>query len=484
VIAIESYQHWRDTARELVLDDVPPAEVRLETVGDQPLLFDIESSSYARQSVGLPRHPPSGDGSYKKRFTVPPTFLDLAAEVAFHRSDQRWNLLYRMLWRITHGQRSLLEIETDDDVLAARKLEKEVRRDAHKMKAFVRFRRVLDGGREHYIAWHRPDHRIVRKIAPFFSRRFQDMDWTILTPDESVSWEQRSLRYGPGVARSEAPAADELEDLWRTYYGSIFNPARIKLKAMRAEMPARHWATLPETDLIPELLLSAPKRVETMVANREGYEATAADFLTKFERPPASLAELAARAESCQACDLYRDATQVVFGSGPADAKIVMVGEQPGDHEDRQGEPFVGPAGKILDQALQAAGIDRDLVYVTNTVKHFKHKVIDRGKRRLHQKPNAREIRSCKPWFDAEWEYLPEAQVLVCLGATAAQAIIGRDFRITRQRGEFVETSYTSKTLATWHPSAILRVPDRSAAQVKQQELVEDLKKAAGVLQV
>ena len=303
------------------------------------------------------------------------------------------------------------------------------------------------------------------------------MRWTILTPYESAAWDPvaKQLRYGEGVPASEAPSPDELEDLWKTYYGAIFNPARIKLKAMRAEMPLKHWPTLPETKIIPDLLADAPRRVQTMISQTEGFAMSAADFLPETK----TLETLAAAAATCEGCDLYKDATQTVFGKGPASARVMMVGECPGDQEDIQGEPFVGPAGKLLDDALKTVGIDRNLVYITNTVKHFKFE--PRGRRRLHKKPGAREIAACKPWLEHEIE-LVQPDVVMCLGATAAQAIIGRDFRITKQRGEFRETDWSSWTIATYHPSALLRAPDPDARANMQAAFEADLQKVADQL--
>lgn len=187
------------------------------------------------------------------------------------------------------------------------------------------------------------------------------------------------------------------------------------------------------------------------------------------------LDSLAEAAQRCTACDLFRAATQTVFGEGPSRAKIIMVGEQPGDREDREGHPFVGPAGGLLDAALQAAGIERDRVYITNIVKHFKFTLS--GKRRLHQKPNSREIHACRPWLEAELAVIqPEA--LVCLGATPAQALLGRAFRITRQRGQVFATAFCRRTLATWHPAAILRAPDAQRRDEMREQLISDLRRA------
>jgi DNA polymerase len=189
-----------------------------------------------------------------------------------------------------------------------------------------------------------------------------------------------------------------------------------------------------------------------------------------------SLDELRQMAAACTACDLYKNATQTVFGEGEAGARVILVGEQPGDREDLAGEPFVGPAGRILDEGLEAAGIDRRDAYVTNVVKHFKWEA--RGKRRIHKKPNALEIAACRPWLDAEVEAVG-AELVVCLGATAAQALLGRDFRITKQRGQFFDGVLGPTVTATAHPSSILRAPDEQARREQFEAFVADLRKVA-----
>jgi uracil-DNA glycosylase len=193
----------------------------------------------------------------------------------------------------------------------------------------------------------------------------------------------------------------------------------------------------------------------------------------------ATLSELRERAAGCRACELWKTGTQTVFGEGPEKARVMMVGEQPGDREDIEGRPFVGPAGRLLDDALEKAGIDRSDVYLTNVVKHFKWR--PRGKRRIHQKPNAEEIAACRPWLDGELEAVgPEA--LVCLGATAAQALLGRSFRVSRQRGELVDSPLAPIVTATVHPSSILRAPDEEARHEAMDDFVGDLAKLASIL--
>ncbi len=192
--------------------------------------------------------------------------------------------------------------------------------------------------------------------------------------------------------------------------------------------------------------------------------------------PHPTLSSLRRAARDCKACDLWRRGTQTVFGEGAARADVVLVGEQPGDQEDVQGRPFVGPAGKLLDRALEAAGIDRRAVYVTNVVKHFKWE--PRGRRRIHTKPNAAEIAACRPWLESEIAVV-RPKIVVCLGATAAQALLGKQFKVTRQRGEPVTTPEGLPALATVHPSSILRAPDEAARHAEMERFVEDLRTVA-----
>ena len=192
------------------------------------------------------------------------------------------------------------------------------------------------------------------------------------------------------------------------------------------------------------------------------------------DRP--TLKSVAAAATGCKACDLYKRGTQTVFGEGPKNARLMLVGEQPGDAEDLAGHPFVGPAGKLLDRALEQAGIDRESVYVTNVVKHFKWE--PRGKRRIHAKPNAGEISACRPWLETEIS-LVRPYALVCLGATAAQALLGKRFKVSTQRGEFVDSSLAPLVMATVHPSSILRAPDEESRRAEMERFIADLNKLA-----
>ena len=450
-IVIDDFTSWRAHARALATVGTPPEQVHfLDPKAGQPLLFS---------------EPPAPTKAHLSALRVPEEFLKLAAKVTQYRDPARWDLLYSALFRLTHGEPHLLEVDIDDTVRKLRLMEKAIGRDIHKMHAFIRFRKIEAQQEPEYVAWYRPDHYILRAAVPFFVRRFGSMRWAILTPDGSAYWDGVGLTFGPGSPRDPLPGDDGLEDLWRTYYGSIFNPARINLKAMQAEMPVRHWATLPEAQVIGKLLREADGRVQTMI---DEQAKSAAPWVPEHAKLPV----LRKAAPACQGCELYCHATQVVFGEGPENARVVLVGEQPGDEEDLAGRPFVGPAGRLLDRALAEARVDRGTLYVTNAVKHFKF--IERGKRRIHAKPGGIEISACRPWLQAELETL-EPDLVVCLGATAAQSLIGRDFRVTKDRGVLMPHRWAKQLMATVHPSALLRMPDPARRDEEYGLFVRDL---------
>lgn len=250
-----SYPGWRDTARALVHADVSPE--RIEWI----------AGSGGQESLLASAPPVAVDDAQPQRaLFVPREFLRLAETVSCFRDDARWSLLYRVLWRLTHGEPSLLEIVVDRDIHRMQRMASAIKRDQHKMKAFVRFRRVgdEDEAAARYIAWFCPAHLILDRVAPFFSHRFASMCWSILTPDGSIHWNREELAFGPAFDRASAPASDELEELWRTYYASVFNPARLKLRAMRSEMPKKYWSNLPEARLIADMIADAPRRVKQM----------------------------------------------------------------------------------------------------------------------------------------------------------------------------------------------------------------------------
>jgi len=348
----------------------------------------------------------------------------------------------------------------------------------HKMKAFVRFRPIPDGagpGEPLHVAWFEPEHHIVEATAPFFARRFTAMQWAILTPERSVRWDGETLTLGPKARRDQAPPSDAGEQLWLTYYQSIFNPARLKLKMMQKEMPKRYWKNLPETHQLPGLIRDAGARVRDMAARDAQPPAKPRMVQRALPAPKAvpnlvGLAALREAAGACRNCPLWQPATQTVFGEGPADARIMLVGEQPGDAEDLRGRPFAGPAGQVLDHALAELGIDRASLYLTNVVKHFKF--TRSGKVRVHSKANASEQQACRRWLDAEIAAVDPA-IIICLGGTAAAALLGVE--LMKIRGKFQRLPDGRILLATVHPAWVLRQRATASVADAYRGFVEDL---------
>jgi len=464
------FDGWRTAARALAAAEVPSDDIIWQVAGAQADLL-----------AGAPTPLPATVAS----FAVPRRFVELAEAVICHRDPARFALLYQALRRL-RGSPRLLDDSADPLVHRIETMAKAVGRDIHKMRAFVRFREIADaaeaGGGLRYVAWFEPDHHIVRRNAGFFTRRFASMHWSILTPELCVHWDGAALAFTPGATRADAPDGDPLEETWRTYYASIFNPARLKVKAMTKEMPKKYWRNMPETALVSSLIAAAGTRTEAMVARGSSEKVPA------MARPPQidqaivydSLAGARAAAQQCTRCPLYRDATQTVFGEGPPRAKLMFVGEQPGDQEDLAGRPFVGPAGQLFDRALADAGIDRAATYVTNAVKHFKWE--PRGKRRLHKTPDAREVDACRFWVDHE-RALVKPRLIVGLGATAARSLLGKAVTISKTRGAAIDLGDGSEGWITVHPSFLLRLPDESARHAEYARFVADLARVRGRLE-
>jgi probable DNA metabolism protein len=458
------FSGWRDAARRLARQGVDPAEIVWTLEGETDLFGALE--------------PAVAEGPEGPAFAVPRAFLDLAETVILHADPERFALLYRMLCRL-RSHHDALEDTVDPLVTRLNGLAKAVRRDIHKMHAFVRFRAIETEAGECFVAWFEPEHHIVEAAAPFFVRRFAAMRWSILTPELCAHWDGAVLRFSDGVDRRAAPDEDALEHLWRDYYAAIFNPARLKPQAMRSEMPKKYWRNLPEASLIDPLIRSASARSAEMVQsapsapNSRPQRGRAAPVP---EAPAGTLEALRRDAAGCRRCPLFADATQTVFGEGPADAAIVFVGEQPGDQEDLAGRPFVGPAGKLFDQVLAEAGIDRGAVYVTNAVKHFKF--VPRGKRRIHQKPNMGEIQACRWWLEQELALL-QPRLVVALGVTALTGLRGRAASLASVRGQDLALDDGTPLVATVHPSFLLRLPDENEKARETARFLEDLRRVA-----
>ena len=463
---------FRRAARALIAQHVPPEQISWHSTDacTQDLFATADmpyAANTAKTAITAPNH---AAFVHAPALSVPPEFLELCKVVILHSDKNRFGLLYRILWRL--GRESGLRHDPlDADMLKAQHMAQAVRRDMHKMKAFVRFRTVQDDIFKNkpedgllHVAWFEPEHHIVEAVAPFFARRFTQMRWAILTPECSAEWDGAQLHLGPGGQKSDAPPADAGEQLWLTYYQNIFNPARLKFKMMQKEMPRKYWRNLPEADFISSLANSAQersmrmvdepatftlRRTPAMVATRVAY---AAD-----DKPVTTLAEIKSATDHCRQCPIGEYATQSVCGEGPHKARLMLVGEQPGDQEDLRGHPFVGPSGQLLDRALAQLCIDRRKVFVTNAVKHFKYEI--RGIRRIHKTPSQSEALACLHWLDKEIS-LVEPEVLVALGGTAARSLMGRPVPVLANRGQILQREDGRKVLITLHPSALLRMPD------------------------
>lgn len=449
---------FKTAVRRLVAQQRPPASVQWQLVDAGDLfagdLFDAAG--------------PAPEPCPATPLRLPAEIVALLDSAALHRDPGRFALLYRLVWRLL-TEPGLRADPLDADRLLAERMARAVQRDMHKMTAFVRFR-PLPGGS--HVAWFEPEHHTLRATAPFFVRRFAQMHWAILTPERSARWDGRSLAFGPGARREDAPGPDAGEQLWLTYYAHIFNPARPKPAMMQKEMPRRYWKNLPEAQLISPLMHAAAQRsgrmVEEAASDPQHRRPAASIALRLDQRPPQTaapdtLAALRLATAQCRACPIGQHATQAVHGEGQSGAALMLVGEQPGDQEDLRGQPFVGPAGQLLRRALAQLGWPPEALYLTNAVKHFKYEL--RGKRRLHKTAGQKEATACSQWLAHEIA-LVRPRAAVALGATAARALLGHAVAIGEARGQWLQRADGLRVLVTLHPAALLRLdtPDPGAA--------------------
>lgn len=462
-----AFAAWRDAARRAISHRIAPDRIDW-------------------QGGGLLAGEPLPDRPGPHRPRVPAAFLALAESVGWHTAPERFALLYQALWRLDAAAGDPL---SQADPLGRRLhlMAKAVARDIHKMHAFVRFQELpADGARRSFGAWFEPTHDTLEPGSVFFVKRFSDMDWMISTPRQTAVFRDGALRFGPGGPRPDLPE-DASGALWATYFRNIFNPARIKTTAMRSEMPLKYWKNLPETRLIPDMLAEAPARVARMheaaaQPPRPGAASVSARYRAAMPRPevpvdlPSSLEAAQAAAQLCTRCALCATATRTVWGEGPAQADLMIVGEQPGDHEDLAGRPFVGPAGQVLRQAMARAGMDPGAVWLTNAVKHFKF--TPRGRQRLHQTPDRAEILACRWWIGLKLA-LVQPRLTLALGATAAFALTGREGPHAARVGTVETGLHDGPVRITWHPSYLLRLPEGEPRDAALHQLIADLRAAS-----
>jgi probable DNA metabolism protein len=432
------WQGWRQAARQLVLSGAEPAGLTWR-VG------------------GTPNPLPEASGG----FHLPRSLVDLAAVAFQAREPERFGLLYSLVWR-THSGETLPQ--DDPDLMLARRLALSVRADAHRMRTNLRFMPVAEdpvaeepaagevaaqqsaaaNGNTRYLGWFAPAHFVLPANAQLIARRFPGLVWSIITPDGSAHWDGTRVLFGAGLRHA---ADDEtLLAWWDAHRRQVLDRAV-------------DGTSIPEAEAVDE-------------APRSPDRPALGPIVLPSELEPA-LARAVRESWGCRRCQLYEPATQPVFGEGPRGASVMFVGEQPGDQEDVIGRPFVGPAGQLMDRAMEEAGLDRRQVYVTNAVKHFKF--TPRGKRRIHQTPEAPEIRACGFWLDVE-KVQVRPKLLVAMGGTAARAVLGRAVSITRERGRAITLEDGQRVFVTVHPSYLLRLPDQAARASAYAAFVADLR--------
>ncbi|WP_300035300.1 UdgX family uracil-DNA binding protein [uncultured Roseobacter sp.] len=455
---------WRDAARCFLAASVPPDRITWGDTSGQKGLFDDPALPSAPTAV-----------------TVPRAFLSMANCVVWHSDPSRFARLYSFLWRLKQHPH-LMSDRGDAELARLRHMEKNVRRCQHKMKAFVRFRDTGtdSSGRRSFAAWFEPTHHTVEPTAQFFVRRFADMDWQIVTPDISAFFQNGQLHFKQDLERPDLPE-DASEALWVTYFRNIFNPARLKVQAMKSEMPQKYWKNLPEAAAISELVSAAPARAREMARNAPTLPPARVASIRAQQSANTSAwtgdgGELEDAIRACDRCALHKNATQAVVGVGPRQANLMIVGEQPGDAEDLSGLPFVGPAGKLFDEIAVQVGLDRNKAFVTNAVKHFKF--LPRGRKRIHQRPDAGETEHCKWWLDAELRAVRPSLVLA-MGSTAAFSLTGNKRGLKERRGTIESGPGCVSVLITYHPAYLLHLQDPATRAAATAAFRTDLQAAA-----
>ncbi len=406
---------WRQATRDLVLAGVPPSEVTW--------------------SVGGPASdPPAGNGT----FAVSRALVSLASLAIQARDQDRFGLLYGLVWRANAGDNPLA-YDDDPDLSLARRLAFAVRAEAHRMRTHVRFLPAED----RLLGWYAPAHFVLEANAQLLARRFPATMFSLITPDGSAHWDGKLLRFGTGLRQPEDD--DTLLAWWNAHGAAVLDDGTV-------------GTSVPEAEDLDE----APRPLD-----RPGI----ASVVLALDTDP-GLRTAMRQSVTCHRCPLHEPATQTVFGEGPAGARAMFIGEQPGDQEDIIGRPFVGPAGQLLDRAMEEAGIDRRTIYITNAVKHFKF--TPRGSRRIHQSPSPEEIQICRFWLDVERVQL-RPKLLVLMGASGARALLGRPVAVTRERGRPFRLEDGQLAFITVHPSYLLRIPDEAGKAREYQAFVRDL---------
>jgi probable DNA metabolism protein len=464
-VLVHSFDEWRTAARVLLGHQVVPHMVQWIAHKDDGDLF---------AQAGEPDHlPPIQPGSPTVRISR--KLMDMLQTAACCRAPNRWSFLYLVLWRWQRGEKDVLSA-ADPDGAKLHAMVKAVHREEHDMHAYIRFReRREEAGAPRFVAWFEPAHDVLPQVARHFAARMGRVTWMIATPEASVMWDGASLHSTGPLMRGPEDIDDAGEALWLTYYRSIFNPARLNADLMHGHIPSRFWKNLPEGSVVPEMVSQAANGARLVGQDRKvGQRGGATIPIAAEKAQPAR--DAPSTLDACRRCALWSHATQAVPGVGAPGARIMLVGEQPGDQEDLAGLPFVGPAGQLLDRALAQAAVERRAIYLTNAVKHFKWE--PRGKRRMHKTPAQREVDACSYWLDHEVAQV-QPKVIVALGSTALKAVTGNPHAALKDvlgqpfqhQGRWIVVVY--------HPSYVLRVPGEDMKAQAFQVMVDGLRAAA-----
>lgn len=417
---------WRSATRAFVLAGVEPSDLTW--------------------TIGCDGDPaPLAEGS----FTLSRALVSMTAQAFQAREAERFGLLYTLVWRAHHGDLDLGD--TDDlDLRVARRWALAVRADAHRMRTLIRFAQVTLDDQAHSVGWYAPDHFVLEANARLLARRDPADRFTIVTPDGTAHRDQHGLRFTAGLRQ---PGDDDtLLAWWDAHRDALLRDAHA-------------GGGLPEAEELDEV----PRPLDR----------PALGPVVLPETQTSATRQLAREARVCERCALFQQATQTVFGEGPRDARVLFIGEQPGDQEDIIGRPFVGPAGQLLDEALEEVGIDRRRIMISNAVKHFKF--TPRGRRRIHQSPSPQEIDICRFWLDAERAAV-NPTFIVLLGGSAGRAVLGRPVTVTRERGRPFSLPDGGTAFLTVHPSYLLRQPDESSRAREYAAFVRDLRAVKDLL--
>jgi probable DNA metabolism protein len=473
---VQSFEQWRAAARELIARRVAPESVEwLATPDDGDLLSAAPEVADAHGGAAVDAAAIAAGPVLR----LPRQLIELLESAACFSAADRWAFLYKVVWRWQLGEHDVIS-PADADGARLHTMVKAVHREEHDMHAYVRFReRKEEEGDPRFVAWFEPTHQVLPQVARHFARRMGNVTWMIATPDAAVLWDGQELRDVPALMRSAADITDAGEALWLTYYRSIFNPARLNADLLRSHIPSRFWKNLPEGAIVPQMVSAAANgERRTGQTGAVGKRGGATMIPVSAERAQPQR-EHPTTLDQCRRCELWQNATQAVPGVGPKRARIMLVGEQPGDQEDLEGLPFVGPAGAVLDKAMAEAGMNRGSIYLTNAVKHFKWEL--RGKRRLHKTPVQREITACHLWLEEELERV-KPEVVVALGSTALKSVL-RDGSVTMKSVMDAPFEHEGRWVITvYHPSYVLRAPDEATRRQAYQVIVDGLRQALKLL--